>query len=158
MSDSQEQNVRFSEMEFGDYSAIREYHRSPEFFMNSFLPPNTFSLSSLRNNNNFILVGRKGSGKSSCCLALAHEKAADGFGTFFYNFSDDLSRAELRDSVRTQALNLKDISTQKLFDSIVEFYDFRDLWKRRVLYTLARWLAKKGVNSEFVRFTTSIRK
>ncbi len=149
--------IQFRDLTIGDYSALREYNRNPDFFVKSFLPPNSFSLSSIRNNHNFILIGRKGTGKSSCCLALAHEKGGEGFSAFFYNFSDDLTRAELKDSVQTQSLNLGDISTRKLFDSIVEFYDFRDLWKRRVLYTIAQDLHRSGNSSEFIKFVSSVK-
>ena len=151
--------VAFKDLRIGDYSALREFQRDQEFFLNSFIPPQSFSLSSLRNNNNFILIGRKGTGKSSCCLALSVEQEREGYGSTFFNFSDDLSRSDLRDSVRTQSLKIDGKGIAKLYDSIVEFYDFRDLWKRRVLYSIARYIQEtdnKNASSEFVRFVTSV--
>jgi hypothetical protein len=148
--------VSFSELQIGDYSALREFQRDREFFLNSFLPPNSFSMKSLRNNNNFVLVGRKGTGKSSCCLALSVEMEEKGYDSTFYNFSEDLTRSDLQDSVRTQVIDLRDLSTSKLFDSIVEMYDFRDIWKRRVLFSLAEALQAKGASSEFVKFMKSV--
>ena len=133
---------KFRDLTFGDYSGLREYKRNPDFFVNSFIEPPSFSLNSLHNRRNFIIVGRKGTGKSSCCLALAHLKKNEGFRSTFYSFSEDLTRAEIKDAVVTQRLNLSDISTKKLFDSIIDFYDFRDLWTRRVIHSLSSGLAE----------------
>ena len=147
---------QFRDLTFGDYSGLREYKRDPRFFVNSFIQPPSFSLDSLHNRRNFIIVGRKGSGKSSCCLALAHKKNDEGFQSTFYNFSEDLTRAEIKDAVVTQKLNLSDISTKKLFDSIADFYDFRDLWIRRVIHSLSSLLVKQGIESSFVRLSQSM--
>jgi len=135
---------------------MREYHRDPDFFVRSFIQPDSFSLDGLSNRSNFIIVGRKGTGKSSCCLRLAHEKMKDGIHSTFYSFSEEFGRSDIRDAVMTQSLNLADLSTQKLFDSIKDFYDFKELWIRRVLHSISTSLFKLGVSSEFVRFSQSI--
>ncbi|PRY77566.1 hypothetical protein CLV80_10549 [Yoonia maritima] len=149
--------MKIRDFNFGDYSGMREYNRNPEFFMNSFITPGLFSLNSLQNGANNILVGRKGTGKSSCCLALAHMKKAEGYLSTFYNFSDDLNRNDLKEAVQTQALDLKDVAgLTKLFDSISSFYDFRDLWKRRVISQIGKRITDSGKKSTFTDFATSV--
>lgn len=103
------------------------------------------------------MVGRKGTGKSSCCLALAHIKSEEGYQSTFYNFSDDLGRHDLKEAVQTQSLDLKDTASMaKLFESISSFYDFRDLWKRRVISKIASVINEGGASSNFTDFATSI--
>lgn len=141
---------------FGDYSGLREYTRDPELFVQSFVEPSSLSLGSLRRNGNFIIVGRKGTGKSSCCLTYAHRLSKEGYVTTFFNFSEDLTRLDLKEAVQTQSINLSDISTKKLFDSIVEWYDFRDLWIRKVIHRIATSIVRSGGTSSFTKFATSV--
>jgi hypothetical protein len=142
--------MKFKDYVFGDLSGLREYRRGPEAFIKSFVPPDSFSLASLRNDMNHIIVGRKGAGKSTCCLVRAHEMQEQGYHADFYNFSEDLSRSDFQGAVRTQRIDLKEIDSKRLFDSITEFYDFRDFWKRRVLYSISQ--AISDGSSHFVRF------
>lgn len=137
------------EFDFGDYSGSREYLRNPQKFIDSFQPPHSFSLSALRNNGKFIIVGRKGTGKSSCCFALSHHKKREGYHSLFFEFSEDITRKDAMEAVQTQALNLQDLSVKKLFDSIEEFYDFRDLWRRKVLVSIRNELQRRGIRSPF---------
>lgn len=146
---------KFSDYQFGDYSGMREYQRDPDFFVNSFVQPDGFSLESLSNRSNFIIVGRKGTGKSSCCLKIAHEGKKIGKSSTFYCFSEDFGRTDIRDAVVTQALNLDDLSTGKLFDSVKDFYDFKELWIRRVLHSISSDLQSSGIKSTFVNFSQS---
>lgn len=148
--------IEFKECAFGDYSGLREYRRNRDRFMRTFVLPESFSMNSLRNDGNFVVVGRKGSGKSTCCLALGHRKQEEGFATTFYSFSDDLNRLDLKEAVQTQVIDLRDLSTRKLFDSILEFYDFRELWKRKVLNAIARRISEDGGRSPFTTFATSV--
>lgn len=110
-------------------------------------------MNSLRNSQNFVLIGRKGTGKSSCCLSLSHAKRLKGYNTTFYNFSEEVGRSELKEAVHTQNIDLKSIDTTKLFESILEAYDFRDMWKRKVLHRIA--LDLPG-SSTFKSWVTSI--
>ncbi|NEY91115.1 P-loop ATPase, Sll1717 family [Tabrizicola oligotrophica] len=147
---------KFSDYVFGDYSGMREYRRDPDFFVKSFVQPDGFSLDNLSNKSNFIIVGRKGTGKSSCCLKIAHERKFEGVTSTFYSFSEDFGRPDIRDAVVTQALNLEDLSSGKLFDSVKDFYDFKELWIRRVLHSISSDLHQRGINSNFVRFCQSV--
>lgn len=148
--------LRFMDYNFGDYSGLREYKRNPEFFVRTFVEPEGLSLDQLSCRGNYLIVGHKGSGKSSCCLKIAHEKSYEGFSSTFYSFSEEFDRSDVRDAVLTQSLNLSDISTKTLFDSIQDFYDFRELWIRKVLHSISSKLAASGQRSTFVEFSQSI--
>ena len=141
---------------FGDYSGLREYRRNRSYFLNSFISPQGFRLSDLRNDRNYILVGRKGTGKSTCCLAHSADKRNDGYTCTFFNFSDDLNSTDLRDAVRTQHLSFNVEFISKLQESISEMYDFRDLWKRKVLITIAKDLLEKKQSSRFTDVASQI--
>ena len=124
--------IKFADLKVGDYSGSREYLRDRDYFLSTFIEPPNFGLKSLKNSENFIVVGGKGTGKSSCCFSLADERRSEGFNSTFYNFTDDLTKVGLRDAVQTQVIELKAASVEKLMNSISEFYDFRELWKRKV--------------------------
>ena len=68
-----------SEVNFGEYEARREYHRDKSFFTNTFLTPLSFSLDTLSSKKNFILIGRKGTGKTACQIFLKNQKEAEGY-------------------------------------------------------------------------------
>ncbi|WP_123642568.1 P-loop ATPase, Sll1717 family [Histidinibacterium lentulum] len=145
--------MKFRDFIFGDLSGVREYKRDPEGFISSFVSPEAFSLKSLKNDMNYIIVGRKGTRKSSCCLALANELQTSGYTSDFFNFSSDLSLNDVRDAVRTHTLDTKSLIEAALAARIQELYDFRGFWKRRVLFSIAERLSVR--NSNFVKFMFS---
>ncbi len=146
----------FRDYRFGDYSGFREYLRDPDFFLSTFITPASFSLSNIGRFENFVIVGRKGTGKSSSCIALSHEKSQAGYDCTFFEFSNELDRSQIQSAVKTQAIDLKSKSIEKLFDSISEFYDFREIWKRKVFTEIAKNLSTAGHRSNFIDFATSL--
>ena len=67
-----------SEHYFGDLESFDEAHNHYEFFRNTFVAPSSMSIDSLRNDRKFIIVGRKGVGKTATQMYLAREMEEKG--------------------------------------------------------------------------------
>lgn len=71
---------------FGDVEAIDEGRNHSSYFHKTFVLPNSFSISSLNNNRKFIVVGRKGAGKTAIQFHLASQLESSGYLTHFFRF------------------------------------------------------------------------
>ncbi|MDE1900883.1 MAG: hypothetical protein KGI37_04455 [Alphaproteobacteria bacterium] len=67
-----------SDMNFGEYDAFDESAADASFFQKSFVTPISLSLSTLRNNKNYIIIGKKGAGKTSAQLFLRKQLEEQG--------------------------------------------------------------------------------
>lgn len=146
-------NVTLSQFNFGEYDARREYLRAQQYFMKSFIDPISFSLGTLSNSRNYIIVGQKGSGKSACQIYLENEKTEkEGYIADLISFYDELTAEDYRDFASTQRINfvaLADIT------QIESSYDFRDIWRRVIFIRIARKISEINSNNRFVKFCIS---
>ena len=73
--------MKLCELYFGDLEAFDEANNEREFFNKTYVAPQSLSVASLKNNRRFIVVGRKGAGKTAVQMHFADELSADGFFT-----------------------------------------------------------------------------
>jgi hypothetical protein len=145
--------MKISEFNFGEYDARREFLRSQKYFLNTFIDPISFPLSTLSNKNNYIIVGQKGAGKTACQLYLETEKSErEGYISDLISFYDDLSPDDYKDFASTQKINLLSIDD---LDKLELLYDFREVWKRILLVRIAKVLKHAGFSNLFVDFCLS---
>lgn len=145
--------MTLSEFNFGEYDARREFLRAPAYFMNTFINPISFQLSTLSNRRNYIIVGQKGAGKTACQLYLENEKSnKEGYLSGLISFYDDLTPDDYRDFATTQKMNLIDL------DQITKIelqYDFKEVWKRILFVRIAKLLKAENFDNSFVEFCLS---
>lgn len=138
-----------SEHYFGDVDAFEEKRNHPSFFESTFVRPSSFSSASLANNKKYIVVGRKGTGKTAIQVRVARELEEKGYVTWFFSFFDGVKQRDFNDAVRTQRLDLVDIANPRhLFSN----YDFREVWERTILTKFAEAFTEAGLGSNFTRF------
>lgn len=75
-----------SERYFGDLEAFDEANQNDTFFEQTFVLPSSLSMDSLKNNKKFIIVGRKGSGKTSVQMHLSNKLNKKGYFTHHFRF------------------------------------------------------------------------
>jgi hypothetical protein len=135
---------------FGDVEAIDEGRNHPGYFHASFILPSSFSLTSLNNKNKYIIVGRKGSGKTAVQFHLSRQLEPKGYLSHFFSFYNDLRPADYNNAAATQKIDIIGISNPR---NIFLNYDFRDLWERTFLIKIAEEFRANGIENKFVRFT-----
>lgn len=141
---------------FGEYDARREFLRAEQYFMKTFIDPISFSLGTLSNSRNYIIVGQKGSGKSACQIYLEEKKKKDeGYITDIISFYDDLTNDDYKDFSKTQRINLLNIEN---ITQIESSYDFRDIWKRVLFVRIAKKINEIAHENRFVKFCLSTTK
>lgn len=141
---------KLSDHYFGDLEAYDEAQVNYDFFNSTFVTPSSMSQSSLRNDRRFIIVGRKGVGKTAVQMKLARDLEAKGYFTHHFRFSYDLRSDDYAEISRTQSdVSFTSVANeQKLF----LHYDFRDVWERVILRRIAEKLAGEGYQSAFTNF------
>jgi len=82
---------KISEFNLGEYDARQEYSRGEQYFLESYISPTSFPLSTLNNRQNYIIVGKKGAGKTAAQLFLENTKTAEGYPSHVLSFFDDVT-------------------------------------------------------------------
>ncbi|MBW6420012.1 hypothetical protein KX729_00985 [Rhizobium sp. XQZ8] len=142
--------VALSERYFGDLEAFDEANQNDSFFGNTFVVPSSLSLDSLKNNKKFIIVGRKGSGKTSVQMHLAERVKKQGYFTHHFRFFYDLRTDDYADIAKTQnEVSFASVTNQR---SLFLHYDFRDIWERVFFQKIANTLIYEGHNNKFTDF------
>ncbi|MCI5099796.1 P-loop ATPase, Sll1717 family [Phaeobacter italicus] len=134
---------------FGDVEAIDEGRNHSSYFHKTFVLPNSFSISSLNNNRKFIVVGRKGAGKTAIQFHLASQLESSGYLTHFFSFYNDLKPTDYNQAAAGQKIDLLGFGNSS---NIFLNYDFRDLWQRTFFIKMAETLRANDFESKFVRF------
>lgn len=141
------------ELNFGEYSALREFKRRPEFFRSTFVDPNSFGGSKLSNKANFILVGKKGTGKTTYCLHLSEGLQQNGYWTEFLSFNDEITSDDIRGVVSVQHVDLAElVNASNLYGGVSSLYEFREMWKRRVIFSACKHYETRGERNIFTQF------
>lgn len=143
-------NERLSQFNFGQYDARREYERTKDFFMSSFIPPATLSMDALNSANRFILIGRKGAGKTALMFYLKETVEDKGYLADFISFYDDLTEDDLMTVSKSQTFSLLDARWDP--KNIIGSYNFKDVWKRVILIRIANILASSGITNKYTDF------
>lgn len=141
---------KISEFNFGQYDARREYERDKDFFVSSFIPPVTLSLDSLNSGNRFIVIGRKGAGKTAAMFYLKELVQQRGYLVDLISFFDDLNEDDLRTVSQSQTFSLLDARWDG--NNVVGSYNFKDVWKRTILTKIATVLEEGGISNKFTKF------
>lgn len=107
------------------------------------------SVSSLANNKKFIVIGRKGVGKTAIQMKFARDLEERGFFTHHFRFSYDLRSDDYSDISKTQS----DISYTSATNtkSLFLHYDFRDVWERVFLRRIGEKLIAEGHENDFTK-------
>lgn len=142
--------VSLSDRYFGELEAFDEARSNQYFFDKTFVVPNSLSMESLKNNKKFIIVGRKGSGKTSVQMNMAEKLRDQGFFTHHFRFFYDLRSGDYADISRTQSeISYTSIVNNK---NLFLHYDFRDIWERVFFKRIAQQLESEGKINKFVEF------
>ena len=141
--------MKISEFNLGEYDARHEYSRGERYFLDSYISPTSFPLSTLSNRQNYIIVGKKGAGKTASQLFLENSKANEGYVSQVLSFFDDVTPQDYVDFAKTQKISLLEIGN---VDNIALLYDFKEVWTRIFLVRIARLLSGKGFKNSFVDF------
>ncbi len=137
------------ELYFGDLEAIDEGMNHKNYFLNTFILPTSFSFSSLRNDRNYVIVGRKGAGKTAAQYFMSNDLSSNGILTKFFSFYTDISAAQYATLAQTQKTDFVKIGSAR---NIFLYYDFRDVWKRTFLVKMAEELISNDLPSKFTAF------
>lgn len=141
---------RLVDLYFGELEAFDEALNEPEYFRKTYVAPASIDTSALRNNRKFIVVGRKGAGKTAVQMELASTLVDQGYLTGFFRFSDDLRAQEITNLSRTQS-HFSAISVYNEKELFLN-YDFRDVWERVFFYKIAELIASAGFSNKFTAF------
>lgn len=141
---------KLSELYFGDLEAFDEAINEKEYFKATFVTPQSLSISALKNNRRFVIVGRKGSGKTAVQMHLAEQLHQTGFLTCSFRFSEDLRADDYGEIAKTQThISVASIANDK---KLFLHYDFRDVWQRAFFNRIGQQLIKAGFQSKFTDF------
>jgi hypothetical protein len=144
--------TKLSERYFGELEAFDEATQQEEFFENTFVAPSSLSMDSLRNNRKFIIVGRKGTGKTAVQMRLADQLKKRGFFTHHFRFFYDLRSDDYAEIARTQSeVSYSSVTNQR---SLFLHYDFRDVWERVFFQRIAKTLVDEGHRNNFTEFVS----
>lgn len=142
--------VKLSELYFGELEAFDEARNNPSYFSKTFVVPESISIASLRKNNKFIIVGRKGVGKTALQMYFAENLQNDGYRSAFFRFSDDMRADDFTQLSKTQThITYVSATNEK---NLFMNYDFRDVWERIILTKIAEVLEAAGVSNKFTNF------
>lgn len=142
--------MALSERYFGDLEAFDEANQNDSFFENTFVLPSSLSMEALKNNRKFIIVGRKGSGKTSVQMHLADTVKKKGYFVHHFRFFYDLRTDDYADIAKTQ--NEISFSTVLSDKNLFLHYDFRDIWERVFFQKIANTLISEGYSNKFTDF------
>jgi len=141
---------RLSELYFGELEAFDEARNETDYFSNTFVVPESISISSLRKNRKFIIVGRKGAGKTALQMYFAQKLAEDGYSTAFFRFAEDMRAGDFTQLSKTQShISYVSAANEK---NLFLNYDFRDVWERVILNKVAEALSERGHENKFTSF------
>lgn len=76
--------MKLADLYFGELEAFDEARNEADYFSQTFVVPDSFSPGSLRKNRKFIIIGRKGVGKTALQMYFAQQLMKDGFLTTFF--------------------------------------------------------------------------
>src|SRR5687768_14826854 len=103
-----------SERYFGELEGYDEAKLNELFFSQTFVVPKSVSMEALRNNKKFIIVGRKGTGKTTVQMHIAKELLAKGYLVHNFRFFNDLRGDDYRDVAGTQtSISISKITNDK---------------------------------------------
>ena len=143
-----------SEHYFGDVEAVDEARNFPDFFANTFVLPSSLSFSSLNNKRQYIIVGRKGSGKTAAQFTLSTRLQKQGYLTHFFSFYNELKPDDYNQAAATQKIDMLEIANTR---NIFLNYDFRGIWGRTFLVKVAEAFKENGFSSKFTEFVSGER-
>jgi|GEM_PF-2860243 len=139
-----------SEHYFGELEAFDEASLNSDFFEKTFVVPNSLSMDSLKNNRKFIIIGRKGAGKTAIQMRLAEQFRAKGYFAHHFRFFYDLRGDDYSEIAKTQSsVSYASTSNQK---SLFLHYDFRDVWERVFFQKIASTMLENGIENKFTNF------
>jgi hypothetical protein len=139
-----------SEHYFGELEAFDEANLNAEFFAKTFVVPKSLSISSLRNNKKFIIVGRKGAGKTAVQMHLSNDVKSKGYFVHHFRFFYDLRSDDYAEIAKTQnEISFTSVTNQR---ALFLHYDFRDIWERVIFQKIAASLEEEGHTNKFVQF------
>ncbi|MDA5633839.1 MULTISPECIES: P-loop ATPase, Sll1717 family [Rhizobium/Agrobacterium group] len=142
--------MALSERYFGDLEAFDEANQNDSFFENTFVLPSSLSMEALKNNRKFIIVGRKGSGKTSVQMHLADTVKKKGYFVHHFRFFYDLRTDDYADIAKTQnEISFSSVLSNK---NLFLHYDFRDIWERVFFQKIANTLTSEGYSNKFTDF------
>jgi hypothetical protein len=150
--------TELSKLNFGQYDGFDEESSTPQFFDQSFVLPFSIALGQLNNRSNFIIVGKKGSGKSSAQLHLKRQLEATGYSTIFFRFFNDVTAEDYRKLATTQPLSFTAIVGKDAINqlkNIFNNYDFRSVWEREIFVQISQLMKGNGLVSRFTKFVDS---
>jgi hypothetical protein len=143
-----------SEMNFGEYDAFNEDAADGDYFEKSFVTPFSFQMNTLRNDKNFIIVGKKGAGKTAAQLYFRKKLERDGYITNFFSFFDGVSQDNYRNLAKTQKIDFLNINIDRI-KNMHNYYDFRSIWERVFYIQLSACLENNQISNDFTRFVKS---
>ena len=141
--------MRLAELYFGDVEALDEGRLHPDYFDATFTVPTSFTLESLNNRRNFLIVGRKGSGKTAVQFHLGSLLGKKGYLSKFFSFYNDLRPGDHLGLARTQRIDFLELGD---WTNIAQYYDFREIWERIFFIKIAEGFRAAGVENELTRF------
>lgn len=142
--------VKLADLYFGELEAFDEARNEVDYFSRTFVVPESFSAGSLRKNRKFIIIGRKGVGKTALQMYFAKQLSEEGYFISFFRFAEDLRAGDFVHLSQTQG-HISYVSAsndRKLFMN----YDFRDVWERVFFNKIAESIQQAGHSNRFVRF------
>ena len=99
---------------FGDVEAIDEGKNHKEYFNRTFVLPSSFSLNSLNNNGSYIILGRKGSGKTAVQFHLAGVLEEKGYLSHFFSFYNDMKPRDYNQASTTQKIDMLGVPSRMI--------------------------------------------
>ncbi len=142
---------RLHELYFGDVEALDESENHSEYFIGSFVAPPSFSLDMLRNDREFVVVGRKGAGKTASQMYLMRQIERQGGIAKLFSFHSDMRNQDYASLAKTQRIEFVDIANRK---NIFLYYDFRDVWERFIHIKIAETLNERNKGNKYTKFAT----
>ena len=142
--------LTLAELQFGDLEAFDEARNHPNYFNLTFVTPDSMSIKALKNSNKFIVVGRKGSGKTAIQMHMANCLREEKYLTRIFSFHNDMSASDYAKIARTQThISVADVVNKK---NIFLQYDYRQVWMRSILTFVAEELLDNDIENDFVSF------
>lgn len=142
-------NLTLADLYFGDLDALEESINGKNYLFKSFISPISFSFSTLKNSSNFIIVGRKGAGKTAAQIYFEKELQERGYLTKSFSFFDDIKAEDYTRLAKTQEIDFVELAKR---NNIFLYYDFRGVWMRLFLTKVAEALRAAGFENKFTHF------
>ncbi|WP_375549719.1 hypothetical protein ABWI01_04900 [Oceanicaulis alexandrii] len=142
-------SVKISELNLGQIDSRREYEKDRNYFIKSFVEPDSINMDTISNKQNFIIIGKKGSGKTAVLLNKMDKMNSLGYATSFVSFYDELTPEESRKFAQSKVFNFLEYSKAS---SIVDQYDFREIWKSFIFRKIAQLSQEHCIDDDFTNF------